>query len=430
MRAEFWYILLGLLLAGVAATGSRIKRLPVTTAMVYFLVGLVLGSQRLHLVKLDALADARVLEHASEAAVLVSLFTAGLKLRAPWHSGDWGLVLRLALGAMVVSVGLTAVAAHLLLGLSLAPALLLGAMLAPTDPVLAAQVQVSSPFHLDRFRFSLTGEAGMNDGSAFPFLVLGLTLLGGDAPRGALARWLVLDALYPLAAGVAFGGLTGTLFGRYVLHLRQVHGEALGYNDFLALGLMAVTYGAAQLLHANGFLAVFAAGYALRVLEMRAQPEREASNIVLPVDEERRNAVATSPEQGPVYLTETVRVFNEHYERVAEFGLVIVFGALAVLSLWSLPIAAFIAALFLVVRPAAVQPWLVGTRFRRRERVLIGWFGLRGIGSLYYLSYALSHGLAGTDARLIAAAVLCTGTASIFIHGATVQPLMKWCQRG
>jgi NhaP-type Na+/H+ or K+/H+ antiporter len=192
---------------------------------------------------------------------------------------------------------------------------------------------------------------------------------------------------------------------------------------------MAVTYGAAQLLHANGFLAVFAAGYALRVLEMKAQPDREVSSLVLPVDEQRRDELATSAEQGAVYLTETVRVFNEHYERVAEFGLVIIFGALAVVSLWSLPVGAFIAVLFLMIRPAAVLPWLVGTSFDRRQRLLIGWFGLRGVGSLYYLTYALSHGLAGPDARLITAAVLCTGAASVFVHGISVQPLMKWCQR-
>ena len=430
MRAEYWYILLGALLAGIASTGSLIKRLPLTTAMVYFVVGLALGSQFFGVIVLDPRRDANFLERISEAAVLVSLFTAGLKLRAPWPSHEWNLAVRLAFGSMVASVVLGAVAGHVILGLSLAPSLLLAAMLAPTDPVLASEVQLSSPFERDRFRFSLTGEAGLNDGTAFPFLVLGLALLAGSTPQAVIGRWFLVDALYPVVAGFAFGATAGTLFGRYVLHLRVVHGEALGYNDFLALGLMAVTYGAAQLLHVNGFLAVFAAGYALRLLEMRGQPGRQEADIVLPIAEEQRNEVATSAEQGPVYLTETVRVFNEHYERMAEFALVIVFGALAGVADWSGRIVVFIAVLFLVVRPVAVLPWLAGSRLNRRERALIGWFGLRGIGSLYYLSYALSHGLEGAEARLLMSAVLCTGGASIFVHGLSVSPLLRLLRPG
>jgi NhaP-type Na+/H+ or K+/H+ antiporter len=169
---------------------------------------------------------------------------------------------------MTLTVGMITLVGAFLLHLPWGAAILLGAILAPTDPVLASDVQVATPGDRDRLRFSLTGEAGLNDGTAFPFVMLGLGLLGLH-PLGACGwRWLAVDVGWAVLGGLAVGGVLGTLVGRLVLYLRRAHQEAVGRDDFLVLGLITLSYGSALLLHTYGFLAVFAAALALRRIEM------------------------------------------------------------------------------------------------------------------------------------------------------------------
>ncbi|HUQ92865.1 MAG TPA: cation:proton antiporter [Bryobacteraceae bacterium] len=425
MRPELWYILLGSLFGGIAFSGTLIKRLPVSTAMIYFAVGLILGNQFLGIIDLDLIRDSAFVERCAEVAVLVSLFAAGLKLRAPLRHPKWMLAVRLAFGAMVVTILLAAGVAMVLLELPFAQALLLGAMLAPTDPVLASDVQVDSPFDKNRLRFTLTGEAGLNDGSAFPFVILGLELIAGSDWSQIALHWGATGLIYPVAAGIAIGAATGTLFGKNVLHLRGVHGEALGYNDFLALGLIGVTFGITELCRGYGFLAVFAAGYALRRLEMKSDPPAPRDDLALPLTEEKRNEVATSPDTAPIFLTESILVFNEHYERMTEFAVVIIFGSMFSASLLSFRVLCFVAILLLFIRPISVLLGLIRSSVPARERWLMGWLGLRGIGSIYYISYAVNHGLAPEQAGTLIPAVFATIAASVIIHGITVTPLMR-----
>ena len=171
---------------------------------------------------------------------------------------------------MLVTVALIAGAGVAWLGLPLGAAILLGGILAPTDPVLASDVQVAEPTDRDRLRFALTGEAGLNDGTAFPFVLLGLGLLGLHDLGDSLWRWLAIDVLWAVAAGIGVGAALGTLVGRFVLYLRRTHKEAVGLDNFLALGLIGLAYGLASLAHGYGFLAVFAAGVALRRIEQHA----------------------------------------------------------------------------------------------------------------------------------------------------------------
>ena len=156
------------------------------------------------------------------------------------------------------------------LGLSWGAAVLLGAVLAPTDPVLASDVQVEHAADRDRLRFSLTGEAGMNDGTAFPFVMLGLWLMNLHAPGTSIWRWMAVDLVWAVAGGLGVGTLIGTLVGQLVIYLRRKHRVALGLDEFLSLGLIGLSYGLALAAHAYGFLAVFAAGLALRRIERRA----------------------------------------------------------------------------------------------------------------------------------------------------------------
>src|SRR5687768_4175881 len=174
----------------MALAGTLVRRLPLTASLLYLGVGMALGPWGAGLIRLDALRWAPLLERVAEVAVIVSLFTAGLKMRVPLRDGRWWLPVRLASVSMVVTVGLVALAGVYGLGLNWGAAILLGAILAPTDPVLASDVQLAHPGDRDRLRFSLTGEAGLNDGAAFPFVMLGLILLGLHERPGGVWGWL------------------------------------------------------------------------------------------------------------------------------------------------------------------------------------------------------------------------------------------------
>ena len=255
----------GVALAAVA--GSYIERLPLTPSILYLAAGVVLGPLGFGLLVIDPVERSRLLEVAAEIAVLISLFVAGLKLRSALKDRRWSLPVQLATSAMIVTVGLVTLLGVYGLGLPLGAAVLLGGILAPTDPVLASDVQVESASDRDRLRFALTGEAGQNDGTAFPFVMLGLGLLGLHDLGAFGWRWIAIDVVWAVVAGLAIGGLLGTAMGRWVLHLRTTRREAIGLDDLLALGLIALAYGVALMLHAYGFLAVFAAGLALRRIE-------------------------------------------------------------------------------------------------------------------------------------------------------------------
>ena len=357
-------------------------------------------------------------------AVLIALFTAGLKLRTPLHAGHWTLPLRLAVGAMTLTVGLVALVGVVLLHLPLGAALLLGAILAPTDPVLASDVQVVHPGDRDRLRFSLTGEAALNDATAFPFVLLGLGLLGLH-PLGAFGwRWLVVDVGWAVVGGLAVGGGLGTLIGRLVLYLRRTHQEAVGRDDFLVLGLILLAYGLAVVLHTLGFVAVFAAALALRQIEMQETGDKPAAEIAAMARAGAEHEIATDPQAAPAYMTETALAFNAQLERIGELGVVLLLGAM--LARTALPGDAlwFVPLLLLGIRPVATGLGLLGSRTSRVQRRLIAWFGIRGIGSLYYLCYALHHGLPPDLAPRLTALTLVVVAVSIVVHGLSVTPLM------
>jgi sodium/hydrogen antiporter len=173
MEVAAWALIVACLLILMALSGSVLKHLPLSTAMFYLPVGLAIGPLWFGLAHFHPIADAKLLEHLTEFVVVVSLFSVGLKLSVELDDRRWLLPLRLAVGSMVLTVGLIALAG-VALGLPLGAAVLLGAILAPTDPVLASDVQVSDPQDRSRLRVALTGEGGLNDGTAFPFVMLGL----------------------------------------------------------------------------------------------------------------------------------------------------------------------------------------------------------------------------------------------------------------
>lgn len=429
MTAEFWFILAGSLLIGMALLTSKLKRLPLSTSMLYLGLGVGLGPMGWGLIQFDPLGQSAFLERITEIAVIISLFTAGLKLRTPLSDGRWRLPVRLAFASMVITVGLITIVGVVLLGLPLGAAVLLGTVLAPTDPVLASDVQVESPSDDDRLRFGLTGEAGLNDGTAFPFVMLGLGLLGLHDLGDSGWRWLAVDVVWATAGGLMLGGVLGTAVGQVVLYLRRQHQEALGLDDFLALGLIALAYGTALLLHTYGFLAVFAAGLALRRIERQSTNQSSSEVITVvpgPVEDE---AIATDPEKAPAYMAQAVLGFNEKLEHIGEVLVVVIIGTLLTASILPLEALWFVPLLFLVIRPAAVVIGLMGSPVSPPIRPWIAWFGIRGIGSFYYLMYAIEHNLPPDLAERLMAITLTVIAASIVVHGLSVTPLMNHYER-
>ena len=443
MTFALWLSVGGALLVFMALGGSMLSRMPVSTSMLYLLAGLAVGPLGLALAAPDLYDHTLLLEHLTEIIVLLSLFTSGLKMSVGLRDRRWFPPLRLALLSMAATVALIAAIGVWLLGLPLGAAVLLGGILAPTDPVLATEVQVDDPSDRDALRFALTGEGGLNDGTAFPVVMLGLGLLGAH-DIGALGwRWLAVDVLWATAAGLFIGAALGTGLGRLVLHLRHRHQEAVGYENFLALGLIGLAYGFAVLAHGYGFLAVFAAGLALRHTAQAVTDEAAAALGLAPaagaaaaaraqVEQAHHgappgpSALATDPQHAPAYMAHAVMSFNEQLDRIGEMVGVVVVGMLLWAVPWSPAAWWFVPLVLLAVRPLSVAVGLAGSRRTSpRQRRLIGWFGIRGIGSLYYLTYALNHGLPPMFADTLVALTVAVVVSSIVVHGISVTPLMS-----
>lgn len=426
MYFAIWALIVGALLITMALSGSLLSRLPVSTAMLCLAAGVGLGPAGWALMAPDPLAYSVMLERAAEVAVLISLFAVGLKLGLPLSDKHWRLPVRLAVVSMTITVALVAAIGMVGLGLSLGAAVLLGAILAPTDPVLASDVQVVEASDRDRLRFSLTGEGALNDGTAFPFVMLGLGLLGlHDLGTGGW-RWLALDVLWAVTAGLLIGAALGMLVGRLVVHLRSRHKASVGRDEFLALGLIALSYGIAVLSHSYGFLAVLAAGVALQ--RVKEQPGDAPGSAALATGLQSRQAheaLATDSEYASAYLTQQVQGFNEQLERIAEVAIVLVVGAMLYYTCFHASAVWFVPVLLLVVRPVSVWLGLLGAPVSRDQRILVSWFGIRGIGSIYYLMYAINHGLPRSLAEELIALTLTMVAASIVLHGISVTPLMS-----
>ena len=315
------------------------------------------------------------------------------------------------------------------LGLPWGAAVLLGAVLAPTDPVLASDVQIEDPDDTDRLRFSLTGEAGLNDGAAFPFVMLGLGLLGLREIGEWGWRWVAVDVVWATAGGIALGAALGVAVGRLVVFLRNRHKEAIGTDDFLALGLVALTYGLALLIGTYAFLAVFAAGLALRAEERRETGDEAAEDVEAMAREGEEEEVAADEHTAPAYMASAVLGFAEQFERIGAVTLVVLVGALIHLAEWSLDALWFVPVVFLVVRPAAVAVGLAFSSTSDLQRELVAWFGVRGIGSIYYLMFAETHGLYDGFSEQLLGLVLVTIAASVVLHGLSVTPVMAWYSR-
>ncbi len=425
-----WYIFVGVLLVSVAASGAFLKHTWFAPVHLQLLGGVAAGPLVLGIVDLDFVKNAKLLEIASEIAVIISLYAAGVKMRVSLGSRRWIAPLVLASVTMFLTVAFTAVLGSWLFSLSLPAAILLGAVLAPTDPVLADKIQVEHPRDDDRLRQSLTGEAGMNDGTAFPFVLLAVGLSNPQLHElgPCFLNWLAVDVIWKVLGGLSFGAAAGYTLGTSILWVRAKTGKHEGSEEILAMGLIAIVYGVALLINTYAFLAVFAAAVSLRRIEIvslkqskiNPPPEQPVIKTETPARKERTDAA---------FLREQTDV-GSALEKIAQVFLVVVVGVLLTTErflYWQFWVFAF--AMLFVVRPLAVMATLHTRSIDRTQRYLIAWFGVRGIGTIYYLSHAISLGVDNSlsgEMTILIGCSLATIMLSILLHGTSDTPLMRW----
>jgi NhaP-type Na+/H+ or K+/H+ antiporter len=389
---------LGAIVLLVSWAPIALARLPMSLGIICVALGIVVFSSGALSFDPDPRTWDTVTERLTELVVIVSLMGAGLKLDRPLGWRRWGSTWRLLGVAMPLTIAATAWLGVAGLGYSLAMALLLGAAMAPTDPVLAADVQVGPPRSgdEDEVRFGLTSEAGLNDALAFPFVHLAiLAAAGGLASGPALGEWFAIDVVWKLAAGAGAGFLFGRAFG-WLIFFSERSGLARLGDGLVALSATFITYAATEMLHGYGFLAVFVCGLTIRAWE-----------------------------RDHVFHDEMHR-FADQFERLLMMMLLVLFGGaianglLAALT-WTDIVVGL--AILLVVRPLAGLVAMAGSPHRLRERALMAFLGIRGIGSVYYVAYALNHGEFGDSERLWAMVGFIIAV-SIVIHGITASPLL------
>ncbi len=419
-----WYVLIGVLLICVSALEPLLHNRWLGAVHLQLLAGLIAGPAVLNLVSLDLISQAGLLETISEVAVIISLYATGIKMRIPLQSGRWKAPLILASLTMTCTIALTTLAATQLLMLPIHLALLLGAVLAPTDPVLADKIQIHHPGDDDRLRQSLTGEAGLNDGTAFPIVLLAIGLSNPEIHElgTGLWKWVLVDLLWKIVAGILFGALAGNILGRLILWFRRLADGPRSSEELLTIGLIAIVYGIALAIDTYAFLAVFSAAISLRRMEMSA-----TENGGEPVRDDSDSATQ------PASLLREQTEVGSALEQIAKVFLVFVVGTMIYtvdLSNWR--VWAFAVVMILVIRPVCVYATLHLKSVNPVQKALIAWFGIRGIGTLYYLSYAIQSGAidkSSAEIGLIADCCVVTILLSIFLHGTTDTPLMRWYRR-
>ena len=410
-EVAIWSLFVGGVLTLAALGRGPLKRTPISMPAIYLAAGVAIGPWGLGLVDFSLTDDSKILEVLSEIAVLISLLTAGLRLKPDWELFKRAPLPLASVGMVVTIFGITAIG-YFALGLPIGAAILLGAVLAPTDPVLASEVQVQHEDDRNRLRYSLTGEAGLNDGAAFPFIMLGLGLLGHHELGRFGWRWLAVDLVWATAAGLVIGWAVGYVVSRVAVWARR-RAERIGDDsdeaaeeELFTLGLIGLSYGVAMACHSYGFLAVFAAGVAMRVY---AENDRDDG-------EEGGHADET---------LSLVAEVNEQFERIAEVALVVVIGA-ALANHWTLPTDWWIAlVLFAVIRPVASTLSLWPSDADATQRGLIAFFGIRGIGSIYYLAYAIEHGVEPEIGGRLAGVVVTTIVLSLAVHSNIASLLLR-----
>ena len=390
----------GLAALGMAWMPSISRKTGISYSVIYVLLGIVLYiALGPYLPLPDPISQNKDTLHLTEMVVIISLMGTGLKIDQRFSLRRWAVPLRLVSITMVLSIVIVTLAAMWGFGLNLATALLLGAVLAPTDPVLASDVQVGPPNEeiQDKIKFSLTAEAGMNDGTAFPFTWLAIMLALADGNGVDMSYWVLYYLLYKIIVGVACGFLIGRLLAYLVFRLPEKRPFMEVRDGFVAISATLLVYGITEMVKGYGFIAVFIAAITLRNFELGHHYHRKLHS------------------------------FTDQIERILIAVVLILFGGSLVSGVlvkltWQMALFSFF--FVLAIRPLTTLISLVGAKLHIKEKLAISFFGIKGMGSFYYLSFALEQRFFPKNEELWAILAF-TVLLSIMIHGLTATPIMK-----
>jgi sodium/hydrogen antiporter len=398
MDSHILYLLvIGFILIAVTLGSGWISRLPISYAIIYLFAGIALSPYGFNLIQIRP--GAEFLERLSEFVILISLFSCGLKINRPLRPWAWRSTARLIGILMPFCILAVAAIAYWGLGMGVGAAILLGAILAPTDPVLASEVQLSNPDDRDELRFGLTSEGGLNDALAFPFVYFGLRWIKDGQWQNWLAEWVIVDLIWAIGIGIVMGVIITRAVVWLDKRLQRVRRVDALMEDFVALSIILLTYSLTELVNGYGFLAVFVAGIVTQRCNHSA--DRQTSQLE----------------------------FTETLEKLSEIGTILLLGSLLRIEpifqyLW--PGLLIGGLLLFVIRPVGALISMAGQSISPVHPWLFGWFGIRGVGSLYYLFYSLGEGLKDEVGEQIAWITLITVVMSILLHGITSTPLMNW----
>jgi NhaP-type Na+/H+ or K+/H+ antiporter len=400
LESAKYYIIFGILLLIMAISPDYIKKLPFTSSIVYLAFGIFLGREGINLIPLDPIRHSRIIEVISEITVITSLFTVGLKLRVPMSHSIWKIPLSFATLSMLITTSLIAGLGYSALGLNLGASILLGAILSPTDPVLASDVQMHHPKDTNRLKFILTSEGGMNDGTAFPLIMLGLGVLQTKKLSVFPMEWLFKDLLWAIFAGLAVGIICGFLITKIARYVKVIR-KSFYLEDFLTIASIALSYGIATQIHSYGFLAVFANALTIRQIELR-DIKNKASHE----------------------LPDDVLSFNEQLERIFEVVSVGIVGLLIDIRSFHLKYLVIALMIFLIIRPASIFLVTFSSPLALKDKVFLSWFGVRGIGSVYYLYFVINN-LKTPESFELIQYTSWTIFFSVIFHGSSVNYFIK-----
>jgi sodium/hydrogen antiporter len=392
-------VVLGVAALGMAWMPAITQKLKVSYSILYVLLGFVLYSLSDSLPEPNPTKQVNITLRLTELVVIVSLMGTGLKIDERFSFRQWSVPLRLISITMILSIGVTALLGHFWLGFTIPSAILLGASLAPTDPVLASDVQVGPPLEKSKSksRFALTAEGGLNDGMAFPFTWLAIALVGSSFDVELLTAWFAKDIVFKIAVGLLSGFLIGKALAYLVFHLPKKTNLTTPADGFIALSATLLVYGATELCHGYGFIAVFVCAVTLRNFEMDHEFHKK------------------------------LHAFSDQIERILVAIVLILFGgsiANGILSILNWQFVLFALASIFIVRPLFAFLSVIRSPMRMKEKAMISFFGIKGVGSLFYLSFALNEAPFDNAAELwcvVSFIVLC----SILIHGLSAAKSME-----
>lgn len=391
-------LLVGILFFMAAVLPERLKHRPMSLPIVCVAFGVLLPFAWKGMPRVDPVAQSVFFEHFAEIVVIISLMGVGLQLDRPLGLRSWRSTWKLLGITMPLCIVALAFGGAWLLALPAAGAVLLGAVIAPTDPVLASDVQVGPPRegYEPETRFALTSEAGLNDGLAFPFVNLAVVLAASGWATPALTEWALVDVLWKIGAGVLVGAAIGRVVGWFVFRWSPHTSVADG---FMALALTFAAYGGTELAHGYGFIGVFVAAVVFR----RVERDHEAH--------------------------QNLHQFIEQIERCLMVVMLVLFGAAISNGLFDALTWKGVAlglGFLLLVRPAAGLVGLWGRPSRWSERLVIASFGIRGIGTFYYLAHGLNKMEAEEPlARTLWALAGFIVLVSVIVHGTAANYVMR-----